>query len=429
VVHAARVSAVATLLIGVVYFLFVVAFNTIDAHRLVAQVDVSLHERLSDTNHQVTVVPPDRRLVDDDNDVDSAPIVLWRVPLKGHSETLSDGAPRLLSTSWIHTGQPATVAIGGHLFRLDAVTVKGGWLVAGQSLAEQEHIGRVLLAGELVAGVVLLFASYLGTLIIGLKASGPIEQARRRQLEFTADASHELRTPLSVIEAEVGLALRSDGGVTLYRDTLKRVRHESDRLRHLVEDMLWLARFDAEPPPPSDEPVDLASIADGCADRFLAIGKSQDMTIVVVRQGEGQAWISAPPEWIDRLTGVLVDNACRYAGQGGIVRLVVHVQGTWVNLAVEDSGPGIPVAERTRLFDRFHRAIDDGTGAGLGLAIADSIVRSTGGRWRVSEAEIGGARLEVTWHRTGSRDAPFRQTRTSRDSSIRSLYRKNHVKG
>jgi signal transduction histidine kinase len=66
-------------------------------------------------------------------------------------------------------------------------------------------------------------------------------------------------------------------------------------------------------------------------------------------------------------------------------------------LAVEDSGPGIPLAERERLFDRFRRMSDEPGGHGLGLAIADSIVRSTGGRWRIGEAPAGGAHMEVSW--------------------------------
>jgi signal transduction histidine kinase len=287
--------------------------------------------------------------------------------------------------------------------------VDDGWLVAGKSLAEQMHVERVLLTGELIAGPVLLLATYLGTLAIGVKASGPIEQARRRQLEFTADASHELRTPLSVIEAEVGLVLSAPRDSTRYVDTLERVGRESDRLRRLVEDLLWLARFDSEPPPPGDEPIDLVAIADGCADRFGRVAQAQHITLIVAKEGDDQAWISAPPEWVDRLTGVLVDNACRYAGRGGEVRIVVRTQGAWVSLAVEDSGPGIPAAERPRLFDRFHRATDQGTGAGLGLAIADSVVRSTGGRWRIGDASMGGARLEVSWHRAGAREPGHRR--------------------
>ena len=99
-----------------------------------------------------------------------------------------------------------------------------------------------------------------------------------------------------------------------------------------------------------------------------------------------------------------MDNACRYAGPGGTVVIVVKTEGTGVSLAVEDSGPGIAPEERPLLFDRFHRATDQGPGAGLGLAIADSVVRSTGGRWRIGDAPLGGAHLEVLWHRTGPRD-------------------------
>ncbi len=78
-------------------------------------------------------------------------------------------------------------------------------------------------------------------------------------------------------------------------------------------------------------------------------------------------------------------------------------RGSRVSLTVEDSGPGIPATDRARLFDRFHRATEQGGGAGLGLAIADSIVRSTGGHWRIGESGLGGALFEVSWRRSPSR--------------------------
>jgi signal transduction histidine kinase len=250
---------------------------------------------------------------------------------------------------------------------------------------------------------VLLLAMFAGSLIIGLRALAPVEQARRRQLEFTADASHELRTPLSVIGAELGISLGTPRPASDYRAALVRIEGESHRLRRIVEDLLWLARFDSQPPPPGAEPVDLCTIAEGCADRFQAIAHAQSPGISVTAACSPAAWISAPPEWIDRLTGVLTDNACRHAGPGGSVRLSVTSRGNRVSLAVEDSGPGIPAADRARLFDRFHRATEHGGGAGLGLAIADSIVRSTGGHWRVGESGLGGALFEISWRRAVSR--------------------------
>ena len=277
-------------------------------------------------------------------------------------------------------------------FRLKLARDGSGWLIAGQSLAGDAHTERLLLYAELIAGPFVLLAMFFGSLVVGLRALAPVEQSRRRQLEFTADASHELRTPLSVIRAEADVALSSPREAAEYRDALTRIQGESSRLRQLVDDMLWLARFDSRPPPPGDEPVDLVTLAQACADRFRAVGPA-----ITADVGAGPALISAPPEWIDRLAGVLMDNACRYAGADGQVRIGVRAQGNRVSLTVEDSGPGIPAAERPRLFDRFHRAAEHGSGAGLGLAIGDSIVRSTGGKWQVGDSPLGGALMSVSW--------------------------------
>jgi len=418
--HSARVAAVAALLIGVLYVGLTVVFDFVDASHLVAQVDTHLNERLSDASRSGDVSGPPRE-ADDDHDLTAAPVVLWRVGSNGRTVALSDGAPGLPPGTWSKSGRPTTSDIGKSEFRLLAIKTSGGWLVAGQSLSDIERVDRVLVGAEIIAGPVLLVAMFLGALVIGLKASGPVEQARRRQLEFTADASHELRTPLSVIEAEVDIALRgerkgSDREEALrYRDTLERVGREGDRLRRIVEDLLWLARFDSEPPPPGNEPVDLATIAECCADRFSGVALSRDISISVSAQGADHAWINAPPDWIDRLTAVLVDNACQYAGAHGTVRIEVNSAGSRVSLAVQDSGPGIPPEERPRLFDRFHRSTDEGSGAGLGLAIADAVVSSTGGRWRVGSSPQGGAQMEVSWHRAQLRDTDRATGRTQED--------------
>ena len=263
------------------------------------------------------------------------------------------------------------------------------------------HVQAVLATAEVIAGPVLLLAVFLGALAIGLQASCPVEEARLRQLEFTADASHELRTPLSVIQAEVSLALRrADRSSAEYRGALERVGGEGDRLRTIVEDLLWLARFDSEPVAPEREPVDLVVVARLRADRFAAVAQGRDIQLSVRGEGPVPARVDAPTPWIDRLTAVLVDNACRYTHRGGDVLVTAATHGQRVSLVVEDSGPGIAPEERGRLFDRFRRATDEGSGSGLGLAIADAVVRSTGGRWSVGESRWGGARMEVSWHRS-----------------------------
>ena len=143
--------------------------------------------------------------------------------------------------------------------------------------------------------------------------------------------------------------------------------------------------------------MDLTALAQACADRFRAVGPE-----ITAETAAEPALVSAPPEWIGQLAGVLMDNACRYAGPDGVVRIGVQVHGGRVSLTVEDSGPGIAGAERPRLFDRFHRATEQGSGAGLGLAIGDSIVRSAGGHWHIGASPLGGALVMVTWKRNPS---------------------------
>jgi signal transduction histidine kinase len=399
VVHAARVAVVTMLIIGALYVCVVSAFNAVDTHRLTAQIDTRLNQLLEQAARQPAAAASIDNY-DNARDVDDAPVFLWTVGRSGHAQALTPGSPTLSAHSWSPTEQSVEARLGTGKFRLQSQRVGGQWFVAGQSLANANHIGSDLFALEVIAGPVLLAAVFFGTLLIGIKSASPVELARRRQLEFTADASHELRTPLSVIEAEVSLALGAPRGEDEYRSTLQRVSRESLRLRDIVEDLLWLSRFDSEPPPPGNEPVDVSAIAVACADRFQAIAAGRAIAVSVRNRVEGQPWINAPPEWIDRLLGVLVDNACRYAKGGGMVQITVVALGNRVSVAVEDNGPGIPPEERASLFNRFHRATDEGSGAGLGLAIGDTVVRATNGEWHVGASQLGGARFEVGWHRS-----------------------------
>jgi signal transduction histidine kinase len=400
--YAARIALAASLLIGIVYAGCVTILDRVVAARLVAAVDDRLQERLADVR-EAGLAAATSGFDDDDDDIDEPPLYLWRVAPGRPAVRLSAGAPQLPAASSPGIRSAQTIRLAPGTFRLDSARYDGALIVAGQSLAELDHVEGMLSIGEMLAAPVLLLAVFIGSLIIGLRALSPVEQSRQRQLDFTADASHELRTPLSVITAETSIALGAERSAADYRSALVRVQGEGERLRRIVEDLLWLARFDSQPPPPGDEPLDVATIAAGCADRFRALARSHSIEIVVAAGETGPTWISAPPEWIDRLAGVLVDNACRHAGPDGTVRISVGQRASRVTLTVEDSGPGIPAHDRARLFDRFHRATEQSGGAGLGLAIADSIVRSTGGQWRIGDSPLGGALFSVSWRRAAVR--------------------------
>jgi Histidine kinase-, DNA gyrase B-, and HSP90-like ATPase/His Kinase A (phospho-acceptor) domain len=410
---AVRVAAITAAVTASVYLVLVAVLDLVVINRLDSQLDQQIRARLADgiaiaakAGSAVTpaglasvVNSPAAGTGHSGLGIYGAPVFVWQLGSTGAVLGSTTGAPALAAGPYRRIAETSTVTMGGQSFRVAVDPDAWGFLVAGASSAEVGHVKGVLIGSEGLALPALIVVVFLAALAVAARAVAPVEEARRRQLEFTADASHELRTPLSVLEAEVTLARSSPRDAAHYEETLGRVARESARLTRIVEDLLWLARFDAEPPPPLDEPIDLGTIADGCADRFSAVAVAHSIDLTVARDADKPVWIHAPPEWIDRLAGVLIDNACRYAGEKGQVRILVGVAGSRAFLAVDDSGPGIPENERARLFDRFHRATEQPGGHGLGLAIADSIVRSTGGRWRISSADLGGARMEVSWSR------------------------------
>ncbi|MHB8439414.1 MAG: sensor histidine kinase [Acidimicrobiales bacterium] len=405
--HAVRVAIFTTVVVAVAYLLAAVIFDVVVLGRLSAQSDsrlaTELHNVQNDPALAVSGGDNDAHIsaaADHDEDRDEAPVFVWTLAADGHVVNATIGAPPLPVERWAMDTTYVDSTLAGSPFRLLSAPRTGGWFVAGVSLASEHHVRGLLLAAELIAGPVALVGMFAAALVIGLGAAAPVEQARRAQLEFTADASHELRTPVSVIAAEVELALAKTRSGSEERETLERIGAETTRMARIVEQLLWLARLDAEPPARREgDRADLGSIAAQCVDRFTPLAQARSQHMETDLSTEGRARVHAPAEWIDRLVGVLVDNACRYTPVGGTVRVRVEHRGHRVALVVEDSGPGIAPEERDDLFARFHRLTDEPGGTGLGLAIADSVVRSTGGRWHVGDSPLGGALMEVAWPR------------------------------
>ena len=392
----------ATVVVMTCYVAAVFSLNLLVARRLTAQADARLTVRLDDAATKLPLVSKTAASTSGDGDIDDAPIFLWTLKQSGSSTALTAGSPRLPQRTW--TRDATTVEIGGTSFRFDALRLDSVWLVAGESLAQLEHVHDALLAPELLFGALLLLVVYAGSLIIGLRASAPLEIVQRRQAEFTADASHELRTPLSVIEAEIELSLSRARPPEEYQAVLHRIAGEGRRLRRIVEDLLWLARADDDGSSAQKEQFsDVVAIARVCTERFQPIAGARNVTLSMGVEGRESLWVQADSTWIDRLMVVLVDNACKYAGTGGSVDVDVRGTGSQVVLQVDDSGPGIPADQRLMVFDRFHRGTVQPGGVGLGLAIADSVVRATEGTWSVGSAPSGGARMEVSWRRISGR--------------------------
>ena len=416
-----RVALIGTGVVALVYTIIAVAVVVFVTNNLTAQVDNRLAAALTYWEHSG---PPGPASVTDTGQGDfGAPALAWEIYASGSQRTNAETVNSLvaLPQAYVGTTTPRTTRIGGVDMRIAGVSLNlpqnlcartfsqegcPQHLVVGYNVDSVSQTQSSLIITESVAGVALLLLVFFGTLFVGRRVGAPIELARQRQLEFTADASHELRTPLAVIEAQTSLALSQDRDPGWYRAAFQRVGSESGRIRRLVDDLLWLARVDTPQGRPAAEPVEVGVLVHQSAERFAAVAESRGITMQV-SVGLGPLAVMGSSEWLDRLLGVLLDNAFKYAPTGGVVGVSVGIDGNRVRVVVEELGPGIPEDERAKIFDRFHRAEGQGGyGSGLGLAIADAVVRHTHGRWEVGTSTYGGARMAVSWPRAlgGSRD-------------------------
>jgi len=214
-----------------------------------------------------------------------------------------------------------------------------------------------------------------------------LEEAGRRQRGFVADAAHELRSPLASMRAQLEVAEAHPGRVDT-GNLAAGVLADTLRLGRIVEDLLALARLDERPGTVPSGELELGEVAREVAERLPGAGAE------VVLELDGDARVRGDRHALGRVVQNLLDNAVRHATSR--VELSVGAQGGVAVLAVTDDGPGIPAADRERVFERFTRLDDararDHGGAGLGLAIAREIVRAHGGELS-AEGGAAGARL------------------------------------
>ncbi len=266
------------------------------------------------------------------------------------------------------------------------------WLVAGRALrplkavaGAAEEIGRARDFGRRLSHtrsrdeVSRLAASFNGML-------SRLQDAFESQRRFVADASHELRTPLTTIQGNAGLLTRGPAVSEDVRMAAANViAAESARMSRLIERMLTLARADAGLQLRL-APVDLKAVIDEVCRQAAAPHPERQVSVDC-----DDATVEGDEDALRQLAWILLDNALRYARSAVDVRL--YREDVWARLIVADDGPGVPIDERARVFERFYRADRSraGSRSGLGLSIAQWIVTQHGGRIMAGQAETGGA--------------------------------------
>ncbi len=274
-----------------------------------------------------------------------------------------------------------------------------GWRVTAGHAADY--------AGSAPSNVFAFGAALIALLVFFILAAGGllVRQARRSEQEavlktsFVANVSHELKTPLTTIRLYADLLaqgrVRDEAKRTAYLET---IGNETQRLARLVGNVLDFSRLEQGKKKYERVEFDLAAElrrlvevhGPRLAEAGLALSVEAADTLPVATDRDA----------VEQIVLNMLDNACKYAAEGGEVLLAVENTQAGARVTVADRGPGVPVEQRERIFEKFHRVDDRLTaaqgGAGLGLSIARQLARGLGGDLVCHAREGGGAEFVFT---------------------------------
>jgi heavy metal sensor kinase len=225
-----------------------------------------------------------------------------------------------------------------------------------------------------------------------------LDEAFRRQRQFTADASHELRTPLTAIKGQTEVALQRDRDADTYQEVLSKVNGEVDRMIRLVGSLLTLARADAREIPVGRESLNLSAVVTDAVEQVRPAASEKAISLNV--RSNSDIRLKADQDLILQLMLNLLDNSVKYTPSGGAIEVSLRAEGAQAEVTVSDTGPGIPPEHLPHIFDRFYRVDKARTraegGAGLGLSISRWIAEAHGGMLRVESAPGRGSKFTLS---------------------------------
>ena len=287
--------------------------------------------------------------------------------------------------------------MSGPAFAGDPATGVGGWIVVRASLPS-DIAGRLVLTspGSRLPLLLGLFALTTVLAVIALRQLRREQELIRLRSDFTSSVSHELRTPLTQIllfteTLELGRATSEQEE----RQALGIIGQEARRLAQLVDNVLQFSRAERHLPRVRTEPTALAPLMREVLERFAPLAGRSATRVHTDFEENLVAPVDA--DSLHQITINLLDNAIKYGGREGRVTLRTRFANGRARIEVEDSGPGIAPADRSRIWEPFVRIVEGSSvpGSGIGLAVVGELVTTHGGKAWVEEGASGGARFVV----------------------------------
>ncbi len=264
---------------------------------------------------------------------------------------------------------------------------------------------RFLFAGADILGIILLavfFWFFTWRMIL------PLIESRRKQTEFIASASHELRSPLTVMLSSLSaMNGASPEDAAHFSETIAR---EGKRMSRLIDDMLTLSGADSSHFAIHKTSVEMDTLLLSAYEKFESLAKKQRISLKITLPDEPVPPCPCDRERIEQVLSILLDNALSYTPAKGTVRLSLQVISDKLILQVADNGAGVPDSEKKAVFDRFYRcdkSHKDKNHFGLGLCIAQEIVRLHKGQICLEDTPGGGATFRVILNLTASKVPEF----------------------
>ena len=245
------------------------------------------------------------------------------------------------------------------------------------------HYMDIISVGILTGIIMSIIASY----ILSKKTLVPIANTLKKQMEFVQNASHELRTPLTIIQAKQELLLQEpDAKIIDKSEDIMLTLNETKRLTKLTKDLMILARADENNIKLNKEKVDIDELIDGMAKPYIEMAEFEEKQMKLNLQYEEEAFVDTSK--IYQVMVILLDNAIKYTEKGDCIEINTYSKDGKCVIEVKDTGIGISEEAITHIFDRFYREDKarnrETGGSGLGLSIADVIVKAHNGTIKAS---------------------------------------------